>query len=287
MIFRKRGKLLDDEKWSYDGDSVEVVDQFNYLGIVLHFTCKFSHAIKCISEQGRKACFAMKKSSKPLFLNQSSLLALFDTYVASVLFYGCEIWGFQKADLIEKIHLDFCKNFLKVKGCTSNIMIYFELGRYPLVHERTYRMMKYWFKLIKTDNCIMSTMYSEMKSSCKTFQELGLGYIWDNQDHLVESTMYYLSLIKQRIFDQALQNLYHQLNTSVKCGNLYRYLVEDLKTQQYLVKPIPDIYKTCITKLRLSSHILAIETGRYKKISRPNGIHPVKLQLFQEQYSLC
>ena len=225
----------------------------------------------------------MKKSSKPLFLNQSSLLSLFDTYVASVLFYGCEIWGFQKADLIEKIHLDFCKNVLNVKGCTPNIMIYFELGRYPLVYERTYRMIKYWFKLIKTDNCILHTMYNEIKCSCiyknnwvfsvkKTFHELGLGYIWDNQDHLVQSTTYYLSLIRQRIFDQALQNLYHQLNAFVKCGILYRHLVEDLHIQQYLVKSIPDIYKACITKLRLSSHILAIETGRYKKISRSNRV---------------
>ena len=32
MVFRKRGRLKIDEKWTYNGLNVEVVDSFNYLG---------------------------------------------------------------------------------------------------------------------------------------------------------------------------------------------------------------------------------------------------------------
>jgi len=33
MVLRKRGRLMIDERWTYNGLNVEVVDCFNYLGI--------------------------------------------------------------------------------------------------------------------------------------------------------------------------------------------------------------------------------------------------------------
>ena len=38
--------------------------------------------------------------------------------------------------------------------------------------------------------------------------------------------------------------------------------------KEYLCKPIPEFYKKCIAKIRLSSHKLAIEQGRYNKTNR-------------------
>ena len=34
-VFRKRGGLLNDESWTYNGRNLEVVSNFNYLGTVL------------------------------------------------------------------------------------------------------------------------------------------------------------------------------------------------------------------------------------------------------------
>lgn len=56
----------------------------------------------------------------------------YDTYVSSVLNGGCEIWCFDKGKNMEKVHTDFCKLILNVKGNFSNHMIYSELGRVPL-----------------------------------------------------------------------------------------------------------------------------------------------------------
>jgi hypothetical protein len=49
-----------------------------------------------------------------------------------VLLYGCEILGFGKNDIIERVHLKFCKLLLRLKVSTPNVMVYGELGRYPL-----------------------------------------------------------------------------------------------------------------------------------------------------------
>ena len=35
-------------------------------------------------------------------------LNLFDSLVASVLSYGCEVWGFMNAERIERVHRKFC-----------------------------------------------------------------------------------------------------------------------------------------------------------------------------------
>ena len=62
-----------------------------------------------------------------------TLLSLFDTYVKSIVNYGCEVWGFHKGVHIETLHLSFLKRELKVRKSTSNYMVYFELGKFPLL----------------------------------------------------------------------------------------------------------------------------------------------------------
>ena len=59
-------------------------------------------------------------------------LNLFDSLVASVLNYGCEVWGFINAKCIERVHRKFCKYIINVKQTTNNYALYSEVRRYPL-----------------------------------------------------------------------------------------------------------------------------------------------------------
>ena len=60
-------------------------------------------------------------------------LSLFNSLVASVLSYGCEVWGFAEAKKIETFHLSFLKHMLKVKKSTPNCIVYKECQRYPYI----------------------------------------------------------------------------------------------------------------------------------------------------------
>jgi hypothetical protein len=51
-------------------------------------------------------------------------LDIFDKTVKPILLYGCETWGFGKNDIIERVHLKFCKLLLHVKTSTPNVMVY-------------------------------------------------------------------------------------------------------------------------------------------------------------------
>lgn len=100
---------------------IEVVDKFNYLGVLLNFNDKFTVMQNNISEQGRKAVFALKRNFKSLYLNFNIMLSLFDTYINSSLSYACEIWGAHKAPGVERVHMSFCKNLLNVKSSTNTL----------------------------------------------------------------------------------------------------------------------------------------------------------------------
>ena len=52
------------------------------------------------------------KSKKHCF-NIQTLCSIFDTYVNSILSYGSEIWGFHRAQDVEKVHLSFCKKNIR------------------------------------------------------------------------------------------------------------------------------------------------------------------------------
>ena len=74
--------------------------------------------------------------------------------------------GFSKSKEIERIHLKFCKKILMCKMNTPTTAVYGELGRYPLYSSRYLRILKYWFRLIQTDNIIMQTVYNISYEDC-------------------------------------------------------------------------------------------------------------------------
>lgn len=146
VVFRKGGRVKENEKWYIYGKPLDIVDQFAYLGIIFYYNNKFSKAEKQLAEQGRKALFVLKKNIKNMFFNHNTLLSLFDCFVGSVINYASEVWGSLKAPNIEKLHLDFCKHILGVKRSTCNVAVYSELGRCPLLYQRMFNIVKFWKK---------------------------------------------------------------------------------------------------------------------------------------------
>ena len=73
--------------------------------------------IATLSGQPLKAIFAMNRYLHNfVHLKPSHILDLFDKLISPILNYGSEVWGFAKADNIERVHLQFCKK----NSCLSN-----------------------------------------------------------------------------------------------------------------------------------------------------------------------
>ena len=55
MVFRKRGRLFNDDVWTYGGKTIDAVDDFNYLGTVFHYTGNFTRNTEHIVGKSLKA----------------------------------------------------------------------------------------------------------------------------------------------------------------------------------------------------------------------------------------
>lgn len=279
VVFRNGMKLPRSYSWSYNMETIEIVNSFNYLGLTLNFNGNFALTQKILAQQGTKCMFGILKTCKDNCLNIQSKLRVFDTYVACVLSYGAEIWGFHVGRDIEKVHTRFCKMILKVKNSTSNFMTYTELGRVPLVIHRKVRILKYWVKILSTHNCILKQLYDEMYdnphhnswiSDVKDLLcSLGFSNVWYLQK--VYNPCHLFAMVKQRLTDIFIQERNAFFEKSSKCY-IYRYLTDSFDLQYYLRKNIPEHLIHYLSKYRLSAHKLAIEQGRYRQTERSSRV---------------
>ena len=85
---------------------------------------------------------------------------LFDKVVVPVLLYGSEVWGYERLEMIERLHLKYLKYIFNLKSSTPSYMVYGETGRFPLYISIYCRMISYWAKLFSgPENKIVYTMY--------------------------------------------------------------------------------------------------------------------------------
>ena len=98
IVVFKKGRLNRDIKFTYENDNLEIVDTFNYLGVVFTRTESFLNATKTLSGKGLKALGALMAMIRGKVVPISIMLDLFDSFVTSALSYGCEIWSFTNTD---------------------------------------------------------------------------------------------------------------------------------------------------------------------------------------------
>lgn len=279
MIFRKGGRIPRNLAFYYNNSNIDIVSKFSYLGIDFTPGGSFSEAQSTLSGQALKAIFKLNKYLyKFTNISVRDRLDLFDKLVAPILNYGNQIWGFIEGKDIERIHLQYCKNLLCVKKSTPNDFIYGELGRMPLQYNRYYDIINYWIKLLHTsENKYIKKVYLMLKSDidqrpniknwCSLLRDLlcrlGFHDAWLFQD--VGNSNIFLSLVKQRLKDQFLRNWNFSIS-AISRADLYKHMhTSGFRFQPYLDVLTIDKFRIALTKLRLSSHRLLIETGRWEK----------------------
>jgi hypothetical protein len=87
-------------------------------------------------------------------------LKLFDSLIAPILVYSCEIWGFEHKQGIKQLHLQFLKKILNLRNNTPNYMVYGEMGRFPMDIVIKLRMVMFWNCLIDNSGKWSSILYN-------------------------------------------------------------------------------------------------------------------------------
>jgi hypothetical protein len=152
MVFRKGGYLTKWEQWFFDGTKLQVVNQYCYLGFMFTTTLSLKQGTQHLVAKGRKAVFSLAKVfQKCKEMSKDTFFTIFDSKVRSIVMYSSEIWGLNRLDSVERVHLMACKRFLCVPTRTPNKLVYGELGRYPLFVTSHIRSVSYWFRLLQLE----------------------------------------------------------------------------------------------------------------------------------------
>ena len=93
--------------------------------------------------------------------------------------------------------------------------------------------------------------------------KIGFSDIWNNQGNFDIN----YSVIKQRVLDIYKQTWYAAINNSSRLAS-YSHFKYEFKLEKYLSCITDKRYLIALSRLRTSSHDLAIETGRYTNIDR-------------------
>ena len=134
-IFENR-RSQHNQLWYYDGEPLDIVDSFCYLGMKFHKNGNLEPGVKALSEQALKAANQLLALSKRMSFDVKTKLKLFDSLVSPILLYASEVWGIYEYEHIDKIHIKLCKNILGVRTQSPNYAVYGDLGRYPLCYSK-------------------------------------------------------------------------------------------------------------------------------------------------------
>jgi Reverse transcriptase (RNA-dependent DNA polymerase)/Endonuclease/Exonuclease/phosphatase family len=140
--------------YSYAGQNLEIVEKYTYLGLIFERNGKWTAAKTRLLNATKKALFAMQQRSSDIGITTPKLkCSLFDSLVAPVMSYGCEIWGVQHLighyEEAEMLHRSFLRRLIHVRKNVPNEVLLAELGRFPLGFEWQKLILRFFNRLVE------------------------------------------------------------------------------------------------------------------------------------------
>ena len=265
---------IDDYCFRMEGNIIEVVKNFRYLGVVMSSNGSFLTARKNAYEKANKAMHLVYKRIHNLNLPLDLQLKLFDSTVLPIITYGSEIWGFENLEILERIQKQFLRTITKCRTSTPAYMLYGELGRYPIEIVIKTRMIGFWVRIITgKQNKLVNIIYQKLihtgeqkfswtKHIQSILQEVGRNDLWTNQtENIPKNTN---QTIKKALINLFIQKWHSLLNESSK-GINYSLLKSEPTFEEYL-KIIPRALYLPLIKYRTANHFLPVETLRWQDV---------------------
>ena len=131
VLFRRGAGIRQDERWHFENYPMSVISHYKYLGIMFSQTFEWNMAMKTLVAQSVKALVNIKKLD---------------------IMYEAEVWGFENHEIIERVHVKFCKRILGVPNSTSNAAVLGECGRHQLYVVYLNKYVKFLLKIMNMDD---------------------------------------------------------------------------------------------------------------------------------------
>jgi hypothetical protein len=124
------------QEFLFEGDIIEHVQTFKYLGILLKTTLNLDSVVEHLVAVNRRSLFALNCRYAELRIMDVKLrYDLFNTLVCSTANYACEVWvDSKKIKAIEVVYRRFFKSLFKVRKTTNTSIVLAEFSKFPFEH---------------------------------------------------------------------------------------------------------------------------------------------------------
>ena len=262
---------------SYNHEALQFVDSFKYLDINISRTGKLTEGLTNVCQQADRAQTVLDLHIlKHPSVSVNHIFELFDCLLKPILMYVWAIWSpllwlyriilfevyetYLRCKSEHKLHNDICRN----KAISFSVHI-------------NKCMLKFWFKILNSDHeKLIYILYHHLLTSnvkCELLTHIkkilctnGFPYVWENQGVLNEKQ--FLCLFEQRSKDIFFQECLSEISLSLRC-RMYKEIKPTFGCELYLEMNINTRLRSCLTKLRLSSHEYLVERGRWLKPKLP------------------
>ena len=252
----------------FDGQEIERVEVFKYLGIAFHATRGLSCAMEYLCNSARKALFALHKRCHELHIVCPALQStLFDTLIRPILSYCCEIWvilgGKVAMQKLEQVHTQFLRQLLGVPTNTATKLIYAECGKLPLKHSWLQQSLKYLARMQRLDDSRLC------KIAFQADMQLGLRWFAGLKDELRQHDIrmprslaeFCLTTTSRALKDSYIrQGMTAEPSSHLQCT--YFSLKTEFRWEPYITQAKNRQVRSTLARFRTGWHWLQVCLGR-------------------------
>ncbi len=149
QIFKKSGKRARAENWSWEGEVVEVVKVFKYLGVMMQCNNGFEEHIRYIKKKARIGLGKVWGIGERNWKGDVNVKwKLFRALIESIMTYGAEIWGWAEQKELQLLITKYWRWVLGVRWNVPGYIIQEEVDEKQLWAQTWKRAYKYEKRLL-------------------------------------------------------------------------------------------------------------------------------------------
>jgi hypothetical protein len=146
------------QEFMFEGDIIEHVQTFKYLGILLKTTSDLDNAVEHLVVASKRSLFTLNCHCAELHIMDFKLhYDFFNTLVRSTGCYAYEVWvDFKKIETFEIMYRRFFKSLFGAQKTTSTSIVLAKFGKLPFEHFACRQALLYYNRVsMVTKDCIL------------------------------------------------------------------------------------------------------------------------------------
>ena len=267
VVFKKGCKLKRVEKWQYRGENVDVVTNFNYLGIRFSFNGNWNAHLK---EKETKCKYLAANLVKFIRRHGDCSVKLFKhlfgSLVISAMTYGAEVFALSpRMDLLVRQERQFYRKVFGLPNGVAGVAVDVALGIVGVDAIAKEKMLNYWHKLsLGRDNSLRQLAYLQQREWAdqgldswgtgvkNELNKMGLVYLWSNPGRTARNK--FKKVTKDRLYNIMFQNKVMELDKFISAKYLKSIRPSRILPSNKINSIKSERRRRCYLKIMLNAH---------------------------------